>query len=103
MCTDGSVPTDVAVLNWAKTYPKGDAFVIDQDLQFEYLEDPASKKVFGLRFWPQGGKKKGYGNVSVYIKGKDDSAVHIVGKKKARDFLRTQVAAWITCSSGQFS
>lgn len=81
------------VKNWARHYPVGNPFVINQ-AQFEYLDNGG--KPYALRIWPRGGRRKRGGNVVVYI---SDGVVDVNGNASARASLKNWIREWAWCSA----
>jgi hypothetical protein len=82
--------TSTLVKAWAKHYPVGSPFVIDEELQFgQYLQNAGTP--YALRIWPQGGKRRKCGNVTVYV---NDGVVDVNGAASARARLKAFIKDW---------
>ena len=80
--------------SWARHYLIGNPFLLDDRRQCTpdggYIYNDAVP--YALRFWPQGGRRKRGGNVTVYL---NDGVVDIIGNKVARASLFSFVKEWV--------
>jgi len=74
-----------------ENFPTGAPLVTNRAVQTVELTNPKNGEVFGVRFWPRGGKSKKAGNVTVYL---GAANVDINGREAARGILRQQIEAW---------
>ena len=91
---DGSMPNDRAIIAWAQTFPARAPFVTDVSVQMEYLTSTTADGTevpHGLRFWPQGGRRRKCGNVTIYLPAGD---VWVVGNPTARRGFRAMIKDW---------
>ena len=100
-CWDGSAPTDIDVISWAKYFPVGSPLVTDTnpyEHQLRYLfSQPTGAATSGKPYailikLPRGQQK---GNITVFLRTRLVQ-VNCSSTEKVRQYFLNKVAAWTT-------
>ena len=83
---------EALIRKWAPRYPVGSPLVLDPVKQFEPIIHKHSGEAYGRRIWPRGGRKKGCGNIAVYVK---EGALDLNGVLEKRNSLKAMVKDWV--------
>jgi hypothetical protein len=76
-----------------KNFPEGASLVQNEAIQIARLVNPKTQVMFGLRIFPEGGRKKRGGNITFY-EGAGAWNIDINGNPAVRKALKTKIAGW---------